>query len=259
MSARLNLGFALQAKNRLKDAITAYTQAIDLDPKNAAAHGSLGEALLGTGQFKEAKSSTQKALTLMPEKDPRRPILLRQLDQCETLLALEAKLPDILAGKVQPKDNLERLGFIEVCQYQQRHFAAAVKLYDDAFAADAKLADDPKAAHRYNAACCAALAAAGQDKDEPPLDDAAKARFRRKALDWLNAELTAKGRLLESRLPQDRPFILESLSHWKQDSDLAGIRDEAALAELPADERTAFTKLWADWAALLKKAEEKTK
>jgi len=38
-----------------------------------------------------------------------------------------------------------------------------------------------------------------------------------------------------------------------------GIRDESALAKLPADERAAFTQLWADVAALLKKAEVKPK
>jgi hypothetical protein len=40
---------------------------------------------------------------------------------------------------------------------------------------------------------------------------------------------------------------------------LAGIRDKAALVKLPAEEQKAFTRLWADVAALLKKAEGKTK
>ena len=37
-------------------------------------------------------------------------------------------------------------------------------------------------------------------------------------------------------------------------TDLAGIRDAPSLANLPADEQKAFTQLWADVAALLKKA-----
>ncbi len=44
------------------------------------------------------------------------------------------------------------------------------------------------------------------------------------------------------------------MGHWQQDTDLAGIRDAAALAKLPADEQKACTQLWADVAALLKKA-----
>src|SRR5262249_7245682 len=50
------------------------------------------------------------------------------------------------------------------------------------------------------------------------------------------------------------PFIVRMLSHWRKDGDLAGIRD-AALAKLPADEQRAFARLWAEVAALLKKAE----
>jgi hypothetical protein len=37
----------------------------------------------------------------------------------------------------------------------------------------------------------------------------------------------------------------------------AGLRDKAALAELPAEERAACERLWADVAALLMTAEEK--
>jgi hypothetical protein len=45
------------------------------------------------------------------------------------------------------------------------------------------------------------------------------------------------------------------MRHWQTDSDLAGIRDKAALDKLPAEERKAFARLWADVAALLKKAQ----
>jgi hypothetical protein len=48
---------------------------------------------------------------------------------------------------------------------------------------------------------------------------------------------------------------VQTLNHWQRDTDLAGIRDTAALAKLPEDEQKAFTQLWADAAALLKKAE----
>jgi hypothetical protein len=47
------------------------------------------------------------------------------------------------------------------------------------------------------------------------------------------------------------------LQHCRKDPDLAGIRDPAAVANLPADEQEACNKLWADTAALLKKVEEK--
>jgi hypothetical protein len=49
------------------------------------------------------------------------------------------------------------------------------------------------------------------------------------------------------------------LSHWKHESELAGIRDAAAVAKLPAEEQKAFTQLWADVAKLLRTVEEKPK
>ena len=50
---------------------------------------------------------------------------------------------------------------------------------------------------------------------------------------------------------------MAKLSAWHRDSDLAGIREVAALAKLPADEQKAFTQLWIDVADLLKKVTER--
>ena len=69
----------------------------------------------------------------------------------------------------------------------------------------------------------------------------------------------AQAKLLESGPQPDRPAIAQTLKHWQQDSDLAGIRDAAALAKLAVDEQKAFTRLWAKVESLLKKAEEKLK
>jgi tetratricopeptide (TPR) repeat protein len=176
--AHTNLGNALRAKGQLDDAIEAYRKAIAIDPKEAKFHWNLGEALLRKGRFAEAKTSTQTALKLLARDDALQPIVSRQLQQCQTLLALEAKLPDVLAGKVQPADQRERLGFLEVCRLQQRH-AAFATLAAAAFAADAGLADDLKAGHRYNAACAAALAGCGAGKDADKLEGKERAHLRR--------------------------------------------------------------------------------
>ena len=109
---------------------------------------------------------------------------------------------------------------------------------------DPKLGDDRQAQHRYHAVCYAALAAAGQGRTAR-LDDAAKAKLRRQAFDWLKAELTAWNQSFDSGPPQDRPAILRTLNWWWEDTDLAGVRDEAALAKLPADERKEWRALWA--------------
>src|SRR5262249_59144797 len=112
---------------------------------------------------------------------------------------------------------------------------------------------------RYLAACSGVRAAAGQGEDAAQLEDAAKAKLRRQALDWLNADLALCSRLLESGPAEARPFIVRPLSHWKEDPDLAGIRDQAALTKLPEEEQQTFTLLWTRATALLKKAETPTK
>jgi hypothetical protein len=138
----------------------------------------------------------------------------------------------------------------------------AAGLYAEAFVADPKLADDLQSSHRYNAACCAALASAGQGEDPPgrtKLDEAAKARLRKQALDRLRADLVLWTKLNDSGQSPDRAQLQRHLNHSQNDSDLAGIRDAASLAKMPAEERAACEKLWSDVAALSKKVEEKPK
>jgi hypothetical protein len=110
--------------------------------------------------------------------------------------------------------------------------------------------------NRYNAACAAALAGSGQGKDDPPLDEAAKARWRKQAIDWLRADLAAWSKILASGPPQSRQFVAQTLQHWKADPDLAGIRDHAVLAKLPAAEQNACRALWSDVDALLTKVRD---
>jgi hypothetical protein len=141
----------------------------------------------------------------------------------------------------------------------QGRASEAAGLYADAFAADPKLADDLTAGHRYNAACYAALAAAGQGEDAAKLDAKERARLRKQALDWLRADLVLRTKQLESGQAADRAQVRQQMRHWQQDSDLAAIRDKAALAQRPADERQACEKLWADVASLLRKAGGETK
>jgi hypothetical protein len=140
----------------------------------------------------------------------------------------------------------DRLAFAQIA-YGLKKLAFATQLWAEALATDPKLFDDRRLQHRYNAARAASLAAAGQGQDEPPLDEAAKAKLRRLALDWLKAELTAWDK------EQSRPAIVKTLRQWQQESDLAGLRDKAELARLPAEEQRAFTQLWTDVARLLKK------
>ncbi len=255
--AHSNLGTALFDKRQLEEAIASYRKSIALDPKLAHAHGGLGRALLATGRFGEARDASARALKLLPERDPLRALVTKQLQLCERFLKLEERLPRLLQKESQPSSADESLVFAMLCKLKRLH-AAAARLSADAFADSSKLADNLQASFRYNAACSAALAAAGQGEDAAQLDDTEKARLRRQALDWLRADLAAHAKLIASGPVSARPFVRQMLQHWQQDRDLASLRDAAALAKLDAEERAGFTQLWADVAALQKQAEQAT-
>ncbi len=237
----------------MDEAIACYRKAIALDPIIADAHGALGLALLGKGRYAEARDALARALALLPVNNPLRATVSRQLQESERLLKLEPRLPAMLRGEEQPASARESLDLAQMCVHKKMN-AAAARFWATVFAADTKLADNLQAAHRYNAACSAALAAAGQGEDAK-LDDKERTRLRKQALDWLRADLAAYAKLLETGPPPARALVQRQMRHWQQDTDLAGIRDKAALDKLPAEERQAFTQLWADVAALLQKAQ----
>src|SRR5262249_16658835 len=114
-----------------------------------------------------------------------------------------------------------------------------------------KQAEDLAQAHRYNAACNAALAAAGQGKDAGKLARADRLALRRQALTWLRAELTARQKQLQSPGAGEADRARAALRHWQTDPDLAGLRDAQALHKLSAEEREACRRLWADVRHLL--------
>ncbi len=252
-SAQFNLGYALTRQGKLDEASAAYREHLRLAPDSDAGYNNRGLILGQQGKLDEAIASLRKAVELKPTDDKAQ----RNLAGAFRTREIQNKLPSFLKGEYRPRDNAERQGLAHLCRSKKLYHAAA-RLFADAFAADPKLADDLKVADRYNAACFASLAAAGQGEDAAGLDDAERARLRRQALDWLRADLTLWTRLLESGQPADRPEAQRMLLHWQNDGDLAGIRDEAALARLPEAERKEWQGLWGDVKALLERAQRQT-
>ncbi len=167
--------------------------------------------------------------------------------------ALDARLAAVLGGKEAPTDERERTRLARRASEKSLH-ASSARLFALAFADAPQLADDRLVRHRYDAACAAALAASGRGKDDPPLDDATRAGHRRQALEWLQAEIAAWTRILDSGPAERKVKIAPTLRQWKVDSDLAGIRDEKELARLTETERAAFRRLWIDVDQLLTRA-----
>ncbi len=170
-------------------------------------------------------------------------------------MEFDEQLRAVLKGDVQPKAP-EKVAFAFFCKRFKSRYAAAARFYGEAFADQPALADDLKTGNRYNAARAAALAAAGKGEDADKLDDTERARLRNQALGWLRDDLAAWGKLNDGGPPQAKAAVQQTLSHWKEDTDLAGVRDAAALEKLPESERADWQKLWADVDALLKKVSD---
>ncbi len=250
--AHHGLGNALGNQGKTDMAISEFREALRLKPDLGKAHFSLGVGLRQKAEFREALASLQRARQL-GYKHSHPESAARLLHETEGMAMLERKLPAILSGQAKPADAAETLGFARLCYDKKLHTASA-RFWSEAFQAQPKLADDMQVQNRYNAACAAALAGCGQGKDDPPLDDTAKSRWRNQAIELLKADLAAWSKILESGAPQARQAISQTLQHWKADTDLAGIREPAALAKLPADEQTVCRNLWSQVEALVTKA-----
>jgi tetratricopeptide (TPR) repeat protein len=244
-----NLGRSLHAKGRLGEAIAECKKAVLLDPNNAWTHGTLGWILHAQGRLGEAIAEYKKALAI----NSRLAWVHTSLKECQQCLALAPKLPAILKGEIKPASPAEHIEYAWLCKFKKLYLDSA-RLFAAGFAADPKLAEDLKTWNRYNAACCAVLAAAGQGLDAGPLSAPERARLRRQALLWLRADLARWSQQLAQGTPQAQALVRQTLAHWQRDPDLAGIRDAAGVAWLPEAERIACRQFWADVDALLKRA-----
>jgi eukaryotic-like serine/threonine-protein kinase len=252
--AHHNLGNALYRQGRHREAEAAFREAVRLKPDDPLAHCNLGHALRQQGRFAEALQALRRGHAL-GGKVPGWPYpSALWVRQCQRLLELDGNLPAVLRGDAEPASARERVELAILCGQYRRLHAAAARLADEAFTADPRLADNLGAQHRYNAACSAALAAAGQGEDARLLPDKVALMLRLRALRWLRADLGAYAQLLQRGNPALKQVIGQRLAHWQHDPDLAPVREGAALAKLPADERELWRELWAEVSALRKRA-----
>jgi hypothetical protein len=169
---------------------------------------------------------------------------------CEQLVRDDARLPAVLKGQEKLTDPLERARFGALC-LQKNLPAAAARLYQEALAAGPHLTG-----LRFAAAGAAAQAASGKG-DAATLDDRERARWRGQALVWLRADVQMWRMHMESGPAQVRKNGQRALEMLKGRTDLAGVRDAAALAKLPAAEQQAWQALWAEVETLLQQARKK--
>jgi serine/threonine-protein kinase len=236
-------------------AAAEFRTAIRLEPDDIAANGNLGESLWWQGKFAEAQKALRRARDLARGQPQRIKGIESNLAQIERQSALAARLPAVLRGDDKPKDAGEAAEFAEVA-FRLSRYAASAQFYAQAFGFDPALAQDLKADRRYTAARAAAMAGVGKGQDQPPPDETARAKWRRHTLDWLQADLALCIKELAPGSRRVNASLRKTLEGWKLDRELAGIRDDAAVATLAEPERKACRTLWAEVDKELKACED---
>lgn len=278
--AHNNLGVVLERKEERDGAEQAYRVVIRLDPTNARAHHNLGTVLAAKGNWSDAEQSYREAIRLNPRYalayfnlsilleqkgdldgavegyasairiDPTLQTAIQNLQRAKRRRSLLPRLERVLAGTDRPANAVEAVGFADLCQLRfQRKFAAAARLYEQAFADDPKVADG----HFYNAATAAAQAARGDGVDAPA-DPEGRAKMRAMALCWLQATLMNYQSQAASDDASKRQQIIQALTFWLGDPALSGTRGKADTADWPANEQAEWKAFWHEVQETLAKA-----
>jgi serine/threonine-protein kinase len=269
-------GLAEYRQGRPRQAIPWLEESSVKLPNRAGPHLVLAMAQYQSGSAKEARKTLAAAVAAYNWKEAQAghtTVWVSHVLRREAEALILPKLPAFLRGEWQPQDNDERLALLGACESAAR-YAAASRLYADAFAADPGLAEGltahcrRRAAQesnksdrvealntegRYRAARCAALAGCGLGKDRARLSAAERMHWRRKALKWLRADLVVWSKALDSSRRADRDLATEMLTLWQDEPDLAGLREASALGKLSAEERKECLDLWGEVGTLLRR------
>jgi tetratricopeptide (TPR) repeat protein len=242
-----SLGNALRDHGEPAEAVLAFRRAIDLSPQHPEAHCNLGQLLRRQGEFAEALTMLRKGHALGTKTSNWKYPSAQWVKDCERSEELDAKLPHLLSGEIKPADKKEHFEYALLCAYKQT-YSAATRLYREALALPAAKAENVSS-HRYNAACCGALAGCGLGKDASSLSEKDRAALRSQALAWLQIELTNRKKTVQSNAKQ-ATIVRNVLERWLRDPDLSCVRNENALDQLPESERVLWRQFWIDVAAV---------
>jgi serine/threonine-protein kinase len=284
--AQANLGCYLLQQGQLDEAEQELRAAIGLDPRQACLHSMLGMTLINQGRNEEAEAPSREAVRLDRNQAEYHANLghllshlglyadaLTELRRSHELgakspgwshpsadwvkdglrrVALEARLPDALAGRFDVASGSEWSDLARACRARKLH-AAAVRCYTRAFEKTPALLVDLQHGNRVLALRSAALAGCGRG-DGAPKNPAAQATLRRQALTWLGQERARWEESLRKGAPGQRAAAHRALQQLLRERDLAELRDREALARLPAAERADWQRVWTEVEALVPRA-----
>ncbi|HTU19359.1 MAG TPA: family 16 glycoside hydrolase, partial [Gemmataceae bacterium] len=242
--AHCNLGWTLLKKRDTDGAIAELRRAIALNNDCAAGHCNLGFALRRQGRFAEALDALKRGDELGRKNPSWKEPSSRWVQDTARMAQLVERLPGVLKGEDPPSEPSDRLLLAEICRENKRLYGWAARLAEGAFKDKPSLAEDLTTGNRYDAARAAALAGCGKGTDARELDERERARWRRQALAWLRADLELRRKQLSGADVNTTREVRSNLRQWQKEPDLAGVRDDQAVAELPEAERPDWRNLW---------------
>ena len=227
--------------------IRSLQEAARLDPDDPGHHCNLGHALIQQGRFTESLTAMKRGHELGSARKWAMPSAA-WVGQCEYTLAADERFEAFLARGDRPAGAAAaEFGWL-AGRATRKRYALASRLFAEAIAADPKEA----AGWGYEAAAAAVRCAAGDDPtaafgaDEWSALHAHARRWLRACLAGLRTEVEAGG--------ARRKGAAEQLANWPNDPNWRSVRDPAWRAAMPADDRAAWEKLWADAEAVRKLA-----
>ena len=224
IEAHISLAETLRLSKQASKAESVLRNLLPRSSKNQDVQLQLGLALQELGRFEDAREAFRRAQRIAP--DDR--ISKDRITQAQRMIALAEELPSFLAGQSPNRDQGDLILLARICTIRGEHEAAA-RFWESALQAGLPPIEDSDRDPVVEAAS-AALRASGDG--------------RRKTLEWLKGGLAQLEGELEDKEKDVRPRTCRVLERWKRDQGLAGIRDEALLAELAEAERKECRAFW---------------
>lgn len=236
----LTLGQILLRRERYAEAQAAFERALEGDPHFALAHCFLGHALSGQGQHRAALAHMRTG----HERGSSHSSWSKPSEEWLRILETEVRWQDLVEGRAESSDAQELVWVARVCYGRQR-YATAIPFYVRAFELDLATSGG----YQFNAACTATLAAAGAGISEPAPGAGEFQNLRAQALSWLERHLSTLTKIFDQgRAPY---YWLKQMREWRDDPDLARVRELDHLARLGEEERRGWERLWRDVDALV--------
>ena len=215
-----------------------------MDTKFFKASEAYAAVLIAQSRFAEASTVAKTALTFPNLPVSNRKNLERYLRIGQQLAPLSGKSAALLSGELRPSDAASQCALADWLFLLKTNPVASARLFESGFQQQPELADNLETEYRFHAACSALLASRGISEDAIMLTDEEKAGYRKRALEWLRADLESWNKLHRRSDAAAQAGIAQIVSAWRKNPQLSTVRDGGRWNELSQEERSEWQTLW---------------